>query len=477
MEKHNNPTRTKENLIDESPLLQSEVEIQHDEDGSKSNSNNNESSPASFTGSVFNLSTTIIGAGIMALPAAMKVLGLTIGIVSIIFLAFLAHTSLEILMRFSRVAKAQSYGDVMGGAFGSAGRLVFQIAVLLNNFGILVVYTIIIGDVLSGTSSSGTHHFGVLEGWFGEHWSTGRTFVLFVTTLVVFAPLGFFKRIDSLKYTSGLAVVLAIVFLVITAGITVFKLFNGSIESPRLLPNVTDMSSIWNLFTAAPVLVTAFVCHYNVHTIDNELGDSSSIQPVISASLVLCSSIYILTALFGFLLFGESTLDDVLANFDTDLGVPYSHVLNDIVRISYALHLMLVFPVIFFSLRFNLDDLVFPTAESLELDNCRFSLITTGLISLLYVAANFVPSIWDVFQFTGATATVCLGFIFPAAIALRDPHSIASKKDKILSIVMIILAVFSNVVAIYSNAEALFRKHQSNSNLDRNFAWSMKIQQ
>ncbi|MCH85018.1 sodium-coupled neutral amino acid transporter 6-like, partial [Trifolium medium] len=164
--------------------------------------------------------------------------------------------------------------------------------------------------------------------------------------------------------------------------------------------------------------------------------------------------------LFGFLLFGEATLGDVLANFDTDLGIPYSNVLNDIVRISYALHLMLVFPVIFFSLRFNLDDLVFPSAKSLEVDKFRFTLITTGLISLLYVAANFVPSIWDVFQFTGATATVCLGFIFPAAIALRDPQSIATKKDKILSIVMIVLAVFANVVAIYSNADALFRKHQ-----------------
>jgi len=72
-----------------------------------------------------------------------------------------------------------------------------------------------------------------------------------------------FMPADSLKYTSGLAVALAIVFLVITAGITFIKLFNGSIESPRLLPNITDMTSIWNLFTAVPVLVTAFVCHYN----------------------------------------------------------------------------------------------------------------------------------------------------------------------------------------------------------------------
>lgn len=72
-----------------------------------------------------------------------------------------------------------------------------------------------------------------------------------------------FVSADSLRYTSALAVALAIMFLVIIAGITILKLFNGSIERPRLLPNITDVTSIWNLFTAVPVLVTAFVCHYN----------------------------------------------------------------------------------------------------------------------------------------------------------------------------------------------------------------------
>lgn len=151
---HNNPKGTKEIVIDECPLLKDEkieVEIEHGDDGSNSNKNNE--SAASFAGSVFNLSTTIIGAGIMALPAAMKVLGLTIGIASIIFLALLTHTSLDILMRFSRVAKAQSYGDVMGYAFGSLGRLLFQISVLFNNFGILVVYIIIIGNSILYTYS------------------------------------------------------------------------------------------------------------------------------------------------------------------------------------------------------------------------------------------------------------------------------------------------------------------------------------
>lgn len=53
------------------------------------------------------------------------------------------------------------------------------------------------GDVISGTSSSEIHHSGVLEGWFGVHWWTGRTFVLLFTTFAVFAPLSCFKRIGE----------------------------------------------------------------------------------------------------------------------------------------------------------------------------------------------------------------------------------------------------------------------------------------
>ncbi|KAG8639037.1 amino acid transporter AVT6A [Manihot esculenta] len=416
---------------------------------------------ASFVGSVFNLSTTIIGAGIMALPATMKVLGLGLGIGMIVFVAVLTERSVEILLRYSKAGKVDSYGGLMGCAFGNGGRRLLQICVLLNNVGILIVYSIIIGDVLSGTTSSGVHHAGVLEEWFGIHWWNARIFVILFVTLVVFAPLACFKRIDSLRYTSALAIALAVVFLIITAGIAAFKLINGGVVMPRLLPNITDNTSFWNLFTVVPVIVTAFICHFNVHTIENELEDSSMIQPVVWTSLVLCSSVYIMTSFFGFLLFGDSTLDDVLANFDTNLGVPYSYVLNDVVRISYALHLMLVFPVVFYPLRQNLDGLLFPSARPLVSDNFRFTLLSVALISLIFLGANFVPSIWVAFQFTGATSAVCIGFIFPAAIALRDPYFMASKIDKIVSAFMIFLALFSSSVAIYSDAYALFRKNPS----------------
>ncbi|XP_039029701.1 amino acid transporter AVT6A-like [Hibiscus syriacus] len=270
---------------------------------------------ASFTGAVFNLSTTIVGAGIMALPATMKVLGLILGIDMIVFMAFLTDTSIEFLLRFSRAGKKTSYGGLMGDAIGKYGRIFLQICVLVNNIGVLIVYMIIIGDVLSRTSSSGVHHEGVLEGWFGKHWWNGRTIILLVTTLGIFSPLVCFKWIDSLRFTSALSVALAVVFLVITVGIAIIKLISGTIMMPRLLPDVIDLTSFWKLFTVGPVLVTAYICHYNVHSIDNELEDSTQIRPVVRTAPVLCSSVYIMISFFGFLLFGDGTLDDVLANF------------------------------------------------------------------------------------------------------------------------------------------------------------------
>ncbi|KAH9739761.1 Amino acid transporter AVT6A [Citrus sinensis] len=367
---------------------------------------------ASFTGAVFNLSTTIVGAGIMALPATMKVLGLVLGIALIIFMAFLTDASIELLLRFSRAGKSVSYGGLMGEAFGKWGKVLLQLSVLINNVGVLIVYMIII---------------------------------------------------DSLSFTSALSVALAVAFVVITVGISIVKLISGGLGMPRILPDVTDFTSLINLFTVVPVLVTAFICHYNVHSIDNELEDSTHIKGVVRTSLALCSTVYIMTSIFGFLLFGDATLDDVLANFDADLGIPFGSVLSDVVRVSYAAHLMLVFPVIFYPLRLNLDGLLFPSARPLGSSNTRFAFISSGLLIIIFLGANFIPSIWDAFQFTGATAAVCLGFIFPAAITLRDRHSIATKKDKILCIFMIVLAVFSNVVAIYSDAFALFKKNASPS--------------
>lgn len=411
--------------------------------------------PASYIGGVFNLSCTIVGAGIMSLPAAVKEVGIIPGVLLILISGFLTKYSIDVLLRFSDNGRAYSYSQLMEDAFGKIGEISYQICVVINTTGAIVVYLIIIADVISGSTSSGVHHSGLLEEWFGEHWWTGRIFVLMLLTAFVLVPTAWIKRMDSLKYTSAVAVGLAVFFILIVIGIASYKLAMGTIEEPTLFPSIEDLPSFVNLFTAVPVVVIAYQCHFNVHTIQNELEDPTQMQGVVTSTLSVCGTVYIMTGLFGLLLFGDSTASDVLSNFDSDLGVPYSLLINAVVRLSYAAHVILVFPVVFYALRLNFDGLVFKSAVPLASDNMRFASTTLGLLLVILLGAICVPSIWVAFQFTGATSGALICFIFPASIALRDRPKIATKRDKFLSWGLITLAVLADLVAIYSNVVSL----------------------
>lgn len=156
-----------------------------------------------------------------------------------------------------------------------------------------------------------------------------------------------------------------------------------------------------------------------VHAIGVELGKPADMTTAVRISLLLCAVIYFTIGIFGYLLFGDSIMADILVNFDQGSGSAVGSLLNDVVRLSYAFHLMLVFPLLNFSLRSNIDELFFPNKTLLAKDSRRFMFLTFVLLAFSYLAAIAIPNIWLFFQFMGSTSAVCLAFIFPGAIALR----------------------------------------------------------
>lgn len=473
---------------------------------------------ASRSSAIFNLSTTIVGAGIMALPATLKVLGLPIGLLVIGFMGWLSQVSIDMLIRSSSSkpssqpsadpssepsshpfsnhsslssskpsfdpssdpfsnpssnpssdpsSKPQvwSYGDLVEGSHGPRAKLLLQFAILLNNVGICVAYLIIIADVLSGTvagngNGNGDRHTGVLEEWAGEenNFWTSRFWVLFCSSVFILGPLIAQKRVESLQFTSALSIALALVFLLITAVVFLIKLGKGQIVWPRMMPDVTSPEAVLRLCSIIPVMSNAFICHFNVHPIWVELEDrsESKMREVGKISLSLCTFVYLASSFSAYLLFGEKTDSDVLSNFDEDLKIPGSDILNGTVRIGYAFHVMLVFPLIFFALRQNVDNVLFPKARTLVIDNFRFWLLTIILMGIIFLGALLVPNIWIAFQFTGATSAVAIGFIFPAIIALSDKFAVFSSTERIIARFMLILAVVVSVTGVFSAVVGLF---------------------
>ncbi|KAL0303935.1 UNVERIFIED_CONTAM: Amino acid transporter AVT6C [Sesamum radiatum] len=413
---------------------------------------------ASISGAIFNISTGMVGAGIMSIPATFKVLGVIPSFVVILIIAYLVEVTVEFLLKYTHSVELNTYGKLMAESFGKFGSVALQVCVMITNLGALIIYLIIIGDVLSGNTSEGTVHLGILQEWFGVHWWNSRACSLLFVVLFVLLPLLLLRRIESLWFSSAVSVLLAIVFVGICSVMAISALIQGQTKTPRILPELDGGVSFFNLFTAIPVIVTAFTFHFNVHAIGVELGKPSAMISAVRIALVLCAAIYFAIGIFGYLLFGDSTMDDILVNFDQSSGSRISSFLNDIVRLSYALHLMLVFPLLNFSLRTNIDEFLFPKKPLLAVDTKRFIGLTLVLLVVAYVLAIAIPSIWYLFQFMGSTSAVCLAFIFPGSVVLRDIHGISTARDKIIAAVMITLAVITSTIAISTNIYKMVAK-------------------
>lgn len=101
---------------------------------------------ASISSAIFNVSTSMIGAGIMSIPATFKVLGVIPSFLVILILAFFVEVTVEFLLKYTRHSgDLNSYGGLMAESFGKPGAVALQVCVLLTNLGAMIIYLIIIG--------------------------------------------------------------------------------------------------------------------------------------------------------------------------------------------------------------------------------------------------------------------------------------------------------------------------------------------
>ncbi|KAJ4903973.1 Transmembrane amino acid transporter family protein [Raphanus sativus] len=433
------------------PAIKAPLLPNHDP-SSSSSSSENDGKHGSFAGAIFNVSTSIVGAGIMSIPAAFRVLGVIPSLSIIVIIAWLSNVSAGFLMKSTVAGDATTYAGVMKESFGKPGSVAVQVITMVVTFGSMIIFSIIIGDVLSGNEKGGVIHLGLLQGWFGSHWWNTRFFSLLFIFVFLFLPLVLCRRVDRLALSSAISFLLALLFVIISSVLAIVALVQGKTKSPRLFPDLSNGGkSFFNLFTASPVIVTAFTFHFNLHPVGFELKDPLQVLSATRVSVILCATIYSATGLFCYLLFGDSTMTDVLMNFDESSGSSIGSLLNDVVRASYAIHLMLVFPLLNFSLRANLDELLFPLKISLVNDNKRFFGLTFPLLVSCFLAAIAIPDIWYFFQFLGSTSTVSIAFIFPAAIVLRNVNGMSTLREKIVASVMFVLAVATSIIAISTN--------------------------
>ena len=67
---------------------------------------------------------------------------------------------------------------------------------------------------------------------------------------------------DSLRHTSAISILLAVLFVVISSAMAIHALWEGKTQKLRIFPDFSKVS-VFDLFTIVPVLVTGFGIQVN----------------------------------------------------------------------------------------------------------------------------------------------------------------------------------------------------------------------
>ncbi|EFX01864.1 amino acid transporter [Grosmannia clavigera kw1407] len=392
---------------------------------------------ASMLSSIINLLNTIVGAGTLAMPAAMSHMGVVLGTVVIIWAGITSAFGLYLQSRCARyLDRGQASFFALSQITYPNAAIVFDTAIAIKCFGVGVSYLIIIGDLMPGVTLGFSSHAADVPYLVDRNfWIT--VFILFII------PLAYLRRLDSLKYTSIIALV-AIGYLVV---LVVYH-FASDIPTDRGEVRIITWEGPVAMLRSLPVVVFAYTCHQNMFSILNEIKDTSpaSVAGVITTSIGSAASVYILVAITGYLTFGSHVIGNIVAMYPPNIA-------STIGKAAIVVLVTFSVPLQVHPCRASLDailkwrpnkakrslassassSVMLPTVAPTDshgspvvpMSDLRFAALTTVIIIFSYLTALSMSSLDRVLAYIGSTGSTSISFILPGLFfyKISDPDS------------------------------------------------------
>eukprot|EP00039_Didymoeca_costata_P025825 m.14363 g.14363 ORF g.14363 m.14363 type:complete len:472 (+) comp5069_c0_seq1:255-1670(+) len=412
-----------ESVLDEDPLLATDNDFElksKDDVGLKQGPGVYKPPTGSLFSLTVNLSNTILGAGLLALPYAFGQAGTAVGATLLVFAGLGSTLGLHLLAVSQDTVgiKPSSFYTVASAAFPSLTSVI-DIAVAVKCFGVGTSYLIVVGDMMPDAME-----------YFGGY-SNRQIWVLIGWALVV--PLACLKSLNALRFTSTLSMVfisgLVIMIILYASNIPGLDPCEGANMTPgerhpckgkdtELYESPEDTLKVLSIF------VFAFTCQQNIFAVSDELKNPTikRIDTVIEISIGFAFCVFLSVAIAGRLTFGDSVYDDVLLNYPKNLLV-------SIARVCIAVLVLCTYPLQVNPCRKCLLSLYAATtfgglikapANGLRTTgNVVFYAITFGFLLGSLAIAMTVTNLGTVLAVVGATGSTTVSYILPGIIYYR----------------------------------------------------------
>ncbi|CAG9956221.1 unnamed protein product [Clonostachys rosea f. rosea IK726] len=353
---------------------------------------------SSLPSAFMNMANSIIGAGIIGQPYAMRQAGLLSGTLLLVGLSVLIDWTICLIVINSKLSGTSNFQGTVEYCFGKPGLIAISVAQWVFAFGGMVAFGVIVGDTIPHVllaiwpNLPSIPVLGLLA---------NRKVAITVFCMGISFPLTLYRDISKLAKASTLALIgmLTIVVTVLVQGILTPSSERGKFTLPDLTIN-------GGIFQAIGVISFAFVCHHNSLLIYGSLKTPTidRFSRVTHYSVGISTLMCLVLALSGFLVFGDKTQGNVLNNFPSD------NTMVNVARLCFGLNMLTTLPLEAFVCREVMETYFYPNAP---FSLTRHVVFSTGLVASATFFSLLTCDLGAVFELVGATSAVAMAYVMP----------------------------------------------------------------
>eukprot|EP01080_Neovahlkampfia_damariscottae_P005344 gene5344-9153_t len=382
---------------------------------------------ASIFNSVLNATNTVVGYSIVTLPYVFYLNGIVLGSILFIFFGCLNYYVLSLLTHATAVSKQYSFKGIATYSFGNKSGIVLEFILMIQMFGISVIYSMIIAQVLVPFFQRVFSNTSIINNYT----------VMAIIMLFILFPVSSLKKLEFIGYGSGIAMLCACYF-----GSAVFIRFVQKLFFTYRGISFQSINwgspTIGNVIRSISFVGFSYGCQSSVPQIYKELKDrtESKMNLALLITILNCFSIFMIVGISGYMQFAQVNpfKESILENFDDD------DLVLTIAKFCVGVIVTFSFPIVLFVCRNSIEIIFFSKYKE---STIRRLAITGILCFVIYLLSIFISSLSIVIGLINTTAGAIINYIYPfcAYIILEKRWS-----RRIPALIFGLLALFVSLV-------------------------------
>lgn len=398
---------------------------------------------ATWAQTLGNVVVSIVGTGVLGLPYAFRIAGWAAGSMGVAFAGIATCYCMLLLVQCKdrleednaeEAILIHTYGDLGARAFGTTGRNLTELFVIISQAGGAIAYLVFIGQNLSSVFSAGKNHYGISPAIF-----------IFLLLLPLEVALSFIRSLPSLAPFSAFADACNVLAMAIVIKED-FQLFKSFSETRRAFNGALGLPF------AAGVAVFCFEGFSMTLALEASMAERGKFHRVLSWAFLGITSAYVCFGIFGYLAYGDETRDIITLNLPHNWSATA-------VKVGLCIALAFTFPIMMHPIHDITEARLKSSgwfqkcchnvraAEGFGLHGVRIVMIV-----LMATLAYFIPGFGAFISLVGSTVCALLSFVMPATFHLALMGSHLKSWQRILDYGILVLGL---VFAGYGTYDAV----------------------